>query len=207
MLGCWDSEVGQWYQRLRGCTRNLAENEVVGWDDYGWVWTYQEGQGHLFTPSTYFDWSKVRNIPLNSLFLPDFPCHRRAEIVCWVSENKRPFKIVTNRGFRSLMKTGWPNYHLPSAETASRDARVVFVNVRKCIAKMLQVSSIIIIPCYKLTFKTTAGTRRGAELCKRCMDVSQPQGICGRYSTFRKQRCPHGNASWHRGSCVLAFRP
>ena len=207
MLGCWDGEVGRWYQRLRGCTCNLAEDEVAGWDNYSWVWMYREGQGHLFTPSTYFDWSKVRNIPLNSLFLPDFPWHHRAEIVCWVSENKWPFKIVTNPGFCSLMKTGQPNYHLPSAETTSCDAWVVFINVRKHIVKMLQVSSIIIIPRYKHTFKTAAGTCRGAELCNRCMDVPQPQGICGHYSTFRKQRRPHGNASWHCGSCALAFRP
>ena len=72
---------------------------------------------------------------------PDFLCHCRAEIVRWVSENKRPFKIVTDRGFRSLMKTGRPGYCLPSAETASRDTRVVFVNVRRRIAKMLQVST------------------------------------------------------------------
>ena len=93
------------------------------------------------------------------------------------------------------MKTGQPNYHLPSAETASRDARVVFVNVRKHIAKMLQVSSIIVIPRYKLTFKTAAGTHRGAELRNQHMDVPQPQGICGHDSTFQKQRHPCGNAS------------
>ena len=66
------------------------------------------------------------------------------------------------------MKTGWPNYHHPSAETVFCDAQVVFVNIHKCIAKMLQVSSIILIPHCKLTFKTAAGTCRGAELCNRC---------------------------------------
>jgi hypothetical protein len=30
----------------------------------------------------------------------------RAEIVRWVSENLRPFEIVRDRGFQSLMKTG-----------------------------------------------------------------------------------------------------
>jgi hypothetical protein len=67
---------------------------------------------------------------------------RRAEIVRWVSESKRPFKIVTDRGFRNLMKTGRPDYHIPSEHTVSRDVRNVFVSVRKQIAKMLQVSTV-----------------------------------------------------------------
>ena len=38
-----------------------------------------------------------------------------------MAESKRPFKILSDRGFRNLMKTGWPEYHLPSLETASHD--------------------------------------------------------------------------------------
>jgi hypothetical protein len=63
----------------------------------------------------------------------------RAEIVRWVAENKRPFKIVSDRGFKSLMKTGRPDYRLPSPQTVSRDVKHVFANVRKRIAKMLKV--------------------------------------------------------------------
>ena len=63
----------------------------------------------------------------------------RAEIVRWVAESKRPDKIVKDRGFQLLMKTGRPGYHIPSPETVSRDVKMVFVNVRKRIAKMLQV--------------------------------------------------------------------
>jgi hypothetical protein len=62
-----------------------------------------------------------------------------AEIVRWVSENKRPFSIVNDSRFQSLMKTGRPEYHIPSAETVSRDVKNAFVCVRKRIAKMLQV--------------------------------------------------------------------
>jgi hypothetical protein len=36
----------------------------------------------------------------------------RAEIVKWVAESKRPFDIVSNRGFQSLMKTGRPEYYI-----------------------------------------------------------------------------------------------
>jgi hypothetical protein len=59
--------------------------------------------------------------------------------VRWVAEGKRPFQIVNDRGFKTLMKTGRPEYHLPSAETVSRDVKGVFVRVRQRIAKMLQV--------------------------------------------------------------------
>jgi hypothetical protein len=38
----------------------------------------------------------------------------RAEIVRWVSESLCPFVIVEDQGFKSLMKTGRPEYYLPS---------------------------------------------------------------------------------------------
>jgi len=65
------------------------------------------------------------------------------EIVRWVAESKWPFQIVNDRGFQSLMKTGHPGYHIPSAETVSRDVRQVFVQARKRIAKMLKVILLI----------------------------------------------------------------
>jgi hypothetical protein len=63
----------------------------------------------------------------------------KAEIVRWVSENVRPFAIVKDRGFQSLMKTGRPEYYIPSPSTVSRDVRLVFARTRQRIAKMLQV--------------------------------------------------------------------
>ena len=62
-----------------------------------------------------------------------------AEIVHWVAENKRPFQIVNDCGFQSLMKTGCPGYHIPSAETVSCDVKRVFIEVCKRIAQMLKV--------------------------------------------------------------------
>lgn len=62
----------------------------------------------------------------------------RAEIVRWVAESKRPFNIVDDRGFQKLMKTGRPEYHIPSPVTVSRDVKRVFANTRQRIAKMLQ---------------------------------------------------------------------
>jgi hypothetical protein len=64
----------------------------------------------------------------------------RAEIVRWVSENTRPFSIVGDRGFKNLMKTGQPEYYLPSPSTVSRDVRVVFARSRQRIAALLRVS-------------------------------------------------------------------
>lgn len=77
------------------------------------------------------------NLPIN---LPLTPNKNSVQIVKWIAENKRPFSIVKDRGFVSLMKTGRPDYHLPSPDTVSRDVRNVFVRVRKRIAKMLSVN-------------------------------------------------------------------
>ena len=63
-----------------------------------------------------------------------------AEIVQWVSESMRPFSIVEDRGFHSLMKTGRPEYYLPSTLTVSHDVKEVFTKVRMRITNMLQVS-------------------------------------------------------------------
>jgi hypothetical protein len=63
----------------------------------------------------------------------------RAEVVRWVSESVRPFSIVEDRGFLMLMKTGRPEFYIPSASTVSRDVKLVFGRTRERIAKMLQV--------------------------------------------------------------------
>jgi hypothetical protein len=64
----------------------------------------------------------------------------RAEIVCWVSESVHPFKIVEDRGFLSLMKTGRPEYYVPSTSTVLRDVQIVFARTHAHIGQMLQVS-------------------------------------------------------------------
>lgn len=64
----------------------------------------------------------------------------RAEIVHWVSESQRPFEIVGDHRFLSLMKTGRPGYHLPHPRTVAHDVRQVFSRTKQQIAEMLQVS-------------------------------------------------------------------
>ena len=81
----------------------------------------------------------------------------RAEIVRWVAESLRPFSIVEDRGFKSLMKTGRPEYYLPSPDTVSWDVKLVFTQTRKRIAKMLQVSYDRVV-FYKCKLKCTRNT-------------------------------------------------
>ena len=50
------------------------------------------------------------------------------------------FSIVEDQGFQMLMKTGWPEYYLPSRFTISHNVKEVFIKVWKRIAGMLQVS-------------------------------------------------------------------
>jgi hypothetical protein len=62
------------------------------------------------------------------------------EIVKWVAESLRPFKVVQDKGFQMLMKTGRPEYYLPSPSTVARDVQLVFKCTREHIAKMTMVS-------------------------------------------------------------------
>lgn len=61
-----------------------------------------------------------------------------AEIMCWVTESMRPFNIMKDRGFNCLMKTGCPEYKLPSPTTVGRDVHKVFTRVQQRVAHWLQ---------------------------------------------------------------------
>jgi hypothetical protein len=65
----------------------------------------------------------------------------RVELVQWVSENLRPFRIVKDRGFLCLMKTERPEYHIPSPMTIARDVKMVFAQTRAWIGKLLRVNN------------------------------------------------------------------
>ena len=54
----------------------------------------------------------------------------------------RPFAIVKDPEFNNLMKTGRPEYYIPSRWTVSRDVQRVFMCTRARVAKMLQVSEV-----------------------------------------------------------------
>ncbi|KAH6893863.1 hypothetical protein BKA70DRAFT_1077058, partial [Coprinopsis sp. MPI-PUGE-AT-0042] len=61
----------------------------------------------------------------------------RYVIVRWVSESARPTSIVKDEHFLSLMKTGRPEYKVPSPSTVSRDIKAVFAKARQRMAKLL----------------------------------------------------------------------
>lgn len=75
----------------------------------------------------------------------------RVELVRWVSENLRPFRIVKDRGFLCLMKTGRPEYHIPSPMTVARDVKMVFAQTRARIGKLLRVNNQCRSSCSDLT--------------------------------------------------------
>ena len=51
----------------------------------------------------------------------------------------RSMTIVDDPAFHRLMKTGRPQYRIPSSRTVARDVHAVFQRVKERIAKMLQV--------------------------------------------------------------------
>ena len=48
--------------------------------------------------------------------------------------------MIDDPGFHQLMKTGRPQYWIPSLRTVVRNVHVIFQRVKERIAKMLQVS-------------------------------------------------------------------
>src|SRR5882724_3989881 len=79
----------------------------------------------------------------------------RAKMVWWVAQSQRPFEVVTDHGFQCLMKTGRPDYYIPSPTTVSWDVKRVFVNVCKWMAKMLQVCALATSIYSKLIMRLT----------------------------------------------------
>ena len=105
----------------------------------------------------------MQNIMLNQV--------NRVEIVKWVAESQRPFSIVEDGGFKNLMKTGRPDYYIPSRYTVARDVKQVFKKTRKRIAKMLQVSEQK--KAEGILNLKISGIRRNIEFWDRCVDLAE----------------------------------
>lgn len=82
------------------------------------------------------------------------------EIVKWVAQSMRPFSIVEDEGFKTLMKTGRPNHYIPKRRTVARDVRYVFKKTKKRIAKILRVS--VILPKNDIDLTQTYQEHQGA---------------------------------------------
>ena len=73
-----------------------------------------------------------------------------------MSESLRPLSIVEDEGFKTLMKTGRPNYKLLKRVTVARDVKQVFKKTKKRVAKLLQVS--ILVEIFMLSNGLTRNT-------------------------------------------------
>ncbi|KAF7300003.1 hypothetical protein MKEN_01322600 [Mycena kentingensis (nom. inval.)] len=61
----------------------------------------------------------------------------RAWHVRWVAESLRPFRIVKDRAYRFLMKSGRPGIHIPSPDTVARDVKKMFVRTKERVKERL----------------------------------------------------------------------
>ncbi len=141
LLGSRNCEGCNCYEKLEGCMRNCWKGPSKGLKLDSGLWVNWEGNNYLFTSSAHIWEDKVRKLTISTA--TGLAYNLRAELVHWVSECKRPFKIVKDWGFRILMKTRRPLYCLPSAQTVSRDVKQVFKTVCQHIAKMLRVRQLI----------------------------------------------------------------
>ena len=75
----------------------------------------------------------------NSFLKPLSRNKTRAEIIKWILGSMRPFSIIEDEGFKVLMKTGRPEYYIPSHGTVARDVKHIFKKTWERIAQMLKV--------------------------------------------------------------------
>ncbi len=140
---CWGDEVLQGAQACanldsaREGLRN-AKKQRDGSLTAAFEW---KGKGKLTFSHRPHTKAETRFVTIHHGLMTYLTIAIRAELVRWVSENMRPFSIVSDRAFQSLMKTGRPSYYIPAACTVSRDVKHAFMKVRGRIAKMLQVRS------------------------------------------------------------------
>ena len=127
----------------------------------------------------------------------------RAKIVCWMSEAKRLFSIVKDRGFVSLMKTGRPSYWLLSPSTVSHDVKKVFARVRQRIAKMLRVSDWVGTFQMKQTY-SDIGPPWQVKLCYRCVDFTKSLHLRSYNSPSGTRGAVTFVSAWSCWSCDLA---
>lgn len=116
--------------------------------------------------------------------------HTKAEVriatVRWVTQEQRPFSIVSDLGFRELMRTGRPSHYIPSPATVSRDVRQVFAIARGRIALMLKVSCYIIY-VGAITYLNIPGTSWIFELRNGHMDFPKSQTFHGHHGPLSQR--------------------
>lgn len=139
-IKCWgeenvDAARGRPVDEIREATKGVSPSGSItaAFERKGKGKVSYSHRQHTRTETRYFFNSPWTRTVLNDTF-------NRAEIVRWVAESSRPLNIVKDRGFQSLMKTGRPEYWIPSPSTVARDVKLVFAKTRNRIARMLKVS-------------------------------------------------------------------
>ncbi|KIK25259.1 hypothetical protein PISMIDRAFT_52125, partial [Pisolithus microcarpus 441] len=116
---CWEEDILQQVFKMRGTT--AACKAVKSYVKSGSILAAFDCQGRV----SYSHWQHTK-------------LETRIEIVCWVVESSRPFEIVRDRRFQSLMKTGHPEYYIPDVCTVGHDILSVFTHVHQRLATKLQ---------------------------------------------------------------------
>ncbi|KAF8068607.1 hypothetical protein FPV67DRAFT_1414440 [Lyophyllum atratum] len=120
---CWGMEVWDRAYLECGNADTARENVVKGFQKTGSIFKMFQRAGKQQVTYSHRQHTRAET---------------KAEIVRWIAESVRLFRIVEDRGFHCLMKTGRPDYWIPSASTVVCDVRLVFGRCRDRIGKMLQ---------------------------------------------------------------------
>lgn len=102
----------------------------------------------------------------------------RTECVLWAAESLRPFHIIKDRAFLSLMKTSHPGMFIPSPSTISRDTKVVFARTQRRVAHFLRVRQPIPPHIKVLDAYRSTAILWETELHDRHMVIAESPHIC-----------------------------
>jgi hypothetical protein len=177
MKSCWGPDAVNAADRTQNVTEACdSVVEPLSKDRPIMVIFKRVGKGKVLYSHRQHTKTEAKYVP-SLTYIYIWPQNNRAEIIRWVTESVQPFEIIKDRCFQSLMKTGRPEYYIPSPSTVSHDVRMVFSKTQQRIAKLLQVSKRICPKNWKLTQKKK-GIQWCTKLHDRCMDFAEPQGLC-----------------------------
>ncbi|THU89401.1 hypothetical protein K435DRAFT_584588, partial [Dendrothele bispora CBS 962.96] len=130
------SSTGNMRSHVKSCWGEdiLSEVDQAKDVDEGWKVT----GGYRRNGSITATFEKKRSGQATYSFCQYTKTDTRIKIIRWVAESLRPFNIVKDQSFNSLMKTGCPHYYILHPTTVACDMKMVFANTRKRISDMLQ---------------------------------------------------------------------
>ncbi|KAH8979378.1 hypothetical protein EDB92DRAFT_1821055 [Lactarius akahatsu] len=108
-------------------TSNLRRHAKTCWGDEVVAATYRAGDLKTAHEVLLKDERQVGNSKATYSYWQHTKIVAHAEFIHWVSEDKRPFQIVNDHAFCSLMKTGRLECYIPSAKTLSCNVKSMFL--------------------------------------------------------------------------------